>query len=275
MKKITIPFFVMFAVFCALGASSFAVTHDVTVADNSFSPQNVPITVGDTVTWTLSGLAAFSHTTTSGSGCIHNTTGEVWDSGTLGSQPFSRVFNTPGTYEYYCTFHCGIGMTGTVTVNPAIIPAPIGQTTIFFSAIATPVLGSSNITSMPIGIGALATGGSTLTIAVDLGPYAVPVDVYAAFIVSTNPLNLVNLSPTLAFQNVSLNDVVQTLSTGVVPPGVEPWMTNVSTEVNATLFSNVPISNVPPGQYTANLLVTPHGGNFADFDLYRTIFTIP
>jgi hypothetical protein len=128
---------------------------------------------------------------------------------------------------------------------------------------------------MPIGIGALATGGSTLTIEIALGPYAVPVDVYAACIVSTNPLNVVNILPNLTFQNLTLTEVAQALSTGVVPAGVVPWMSNVSTEINTTLFSNVPVSGIAPGQYTAYLLVQPHGGNFSNFDLYRTTFTIP
>ena len=160
-------------------------------------------------------------------------------------------------------------------MNAAIIPAPVGRTSLFFSPVATPALGSSNSTSMPIGIGALASGGNTLTIAIDLGPYAVPVDVYAAFIVSTNPLNVVNIRPDLTFENITFSEVAQALSTGVVPAGVVPWMSNMSTEINTTLFSNVPVSNIAPGQYTAYLLVTPHGGNFATFDLYTTIFTIP
>ncbi len=70
-------------------------------------------------------------------------------------------------------------------------------------------------------------------------------------------------------------DVAQTLATGVVPAGAVPWMSNVSTQINVALFSGVPVSNIASGQYAAYLLVTPHGGNFAAFDRYTTIFTIP
>ncbi len=272
MKRIVISFFLTLVMLCAFATSSRAANVNVSVVDFAFQPQTVTVNVGDSVTWTLSGTALASHTTTSGTGCLPDGS---WDSGVLGSQPFQVVFTRSGTYPYFCSFHCAIGMTGTVIVNPAIIPAPTSQTTITFSPVATPVLGPTNTTSMPIGIGALATGGNTLTVAIGLGPYAVPVDVYAAFAISTNPLNIVNILPNLTFQNIPLVDVVQTLSTGIVPAGVMPWMSNVNTEINVTLFSNIPITNIAPGQYTAHLLVTPHGGNFAAFDHYTTTFTIP
>jgi plastocyanin len=272
MRKIAVYFIVMFALACIPVASSHAATVPVSIVDFAFSPQNITINVGDTVMWTNNGAAL--HTTTSGSNCTFDGVG--WNSELSSGMSFSRTFNTPGTFPYFCSFHCLLfGMVGSVVVNPAIIPAPVGRTSLFFSPVAVPVLGSTNITSMPIGIGALATGGSTLTIAIALGPYAVPVDVYAAFVVSTNPLNVVNIRPDLTFENITFSDVAQTLSTGVVPAGVVPWMSNVSTEINITLFSNVPVSNIAPGQYTAYLLVQPHGGNFSNFDLYTTIFTIP
>ncbi len=269
MKEMNVLFVIATFLLCLFSATANAATVNVSIVDFAFSPQNITINAGDTVVWTNNGAAP--HTSTSGTNCP--TGNGIWDSGILSTgQAFQFTFTQPGTYQYFCSIHC---FTGTVTVNADIIPAPVGRTTLFFSPIATPVVGPTNSTSMPIGVGSVATGGNTLTIAIALGPYAVPVDVYAAFVVSTNPLNIVNIRPDLTFENITFSDVAQALSTGVVPAGVVPWMSNVSTEINVTLFSGVHTSNIAPGQYTAYLLVTPHGGNFAAFDLYTTIFTIP
>jgi plastocyanin len=95
----------------------------VTVSDFSFAPRDVTIVQGETVTWT----------NTQGT---HNV---VFD----GSQPafpesppsanvwpYTRSFNTPGTFRYYCQPHGGpggVGMAGTVTVTEAA-PPPGGGT---------------------------------------------------------------------------------------------------------------------------------------------------
>jgi plastocyanin len=76
-----------------------------------FNPVNITITAGQTVTWVWMGN---NHSTTSDTG--------IWDSG-LHDAPhmFQHTFNTAGSFPYYCTLHGlpgGIGMHGTVTVNP-------------------------------------------------------------------------------------------------------------------------------------------------------------
>lgn len=41
-----------------------------------------------------------------------------WDSGELtGGQTWSRTFDVPGTYRYFCGPHEGRGMIGTITVT--------------------------------------------------------------------------------------------------------------------------------------------------------------
>ncbi len=258
----------VFSALLPVGAQ--AATLNVSVLDFFFQPQTITINAGDTVTWTNNGFAP--HTTTSGTGCVSD---GKWDSGTLGAVPFSRVFTTPGTYPYFCVFHClSSGMTGTVIVNPVIFPAPAGQHVVTFPAITAPVIGSDRDTSKPIGIGALATGGTTLTIQVAISQYAVPMDIYAAFTVSTTPQTIVNIMPNLSFQNFTLQDILVALSSGQPPVGSVPWMSNVATTVNATLFTDLPVSGIPAGHYTAYLLVTPHGGSFSNFDLYQTDFNV-
>jgi plastocyanin len=89
-----------------------AATHNISITDNMFNGGSISISVGDEVIWTNNGANA--HNSTSGSGCTAD--GE-WTSPTLAStQTFSHTFNTPGTFDYFCSFHCP-GMTGTITVT--------------------------------------------------------------------------------------------------------------------------------------------------------------
>jgi plastocyanin len=83
----------------------------VSVLDNLFSPASLQLAAGDTLTWSFDGAAA--HTVTADGG--------AFDSGTLNQgDGFSMMFDTPGTYAYYCNFHGapgGVGMSGTITVS--------------------------------------------------------------------------------------------------------------------------------------------------------------
>lgn len=87
----------------------------VDMLDLSFSPADITITEGTTVTWT--NTVAVTHTSTSGVSCTGD--GE-WDSGNVnGGETFSMTFGagSAGTYPYFCIPHCGSGMTGSVTVE--------------------------------------------------------------------------------------------------------------------------------------------------------------
>ncbi len=94
--------------FLPLAAS--AATVQVSVLDNSYSPQNVNIDPGDTVVWTNYG--SLSHTVMADSG--------IFTSSTLNpGVNFAYTFNTPGTYAYHDQSYGsagGIGMAGTVNV---------------------------------------------------------------------------------------------------------------------------------------------------------------
>ncbi|MBI1177783.1 CHRD domain-containing protein [bacterium] len=94
---------------------SSAATVFVTVGPNAsltFSPANVTIQAGDTVTWQW---AAGLHSTTSGNPGAPD---GLWDSGVIGAgSTFSHTFNTTGNFPYYCTPHAGFGMVGVVSVQ--------------------------------------------------------------------------------------------------------------------------------------------------------------
>ena len=87
----------------------------VEIADMAFTPGDLTVNVGDTVTWTNAD-PGMVHTVTSTSG--------AFDSGDLDEgESYSVTFTAPGTYAYLCTPHPF--MTGTVTVvAAAVAPAP-------------------------------------------------------------------------------------------------------------------------------------------------------
>jgi len=89
-----------------------AATVGVVVGPSStftFSPKEITISLGDTVTWTLS----------SGVHNVHSET-NAFNSDPILTTPYSFTFQTAGTFPYYCTFHggpAGFGMSGTVIVK--------------------------------------------------------------------------------------------------------------------------------------------------------------
>ncbi len=71
----------------------------------AYQPANIQVRAGTTVTWTNQDNVPHSVTFKNG----------MKDSGLLSQgQSFSYTFNTPGTYQYYCTVHPN--MVATVTV---------------------------------------------------------------------------------------------------------------------------------------------------------------
>ncbi|MFA6050318.1 MAG: IPT/TIG domain-containing protein [Candidatus Paceibacterota bacterium] len=96
--------------------SSMAATVNVSITNNTFTPQTVSINPGDTVTWTNNGTHA--HTVTADNG--------NFNSGLLQpGQSYSYTFSSSGTVRYYCIPHGGpngSGMSGIVSVGQAVPP---------------------------------------------------------------------------------------------------------------------------------------------------------
>jgi FtsP/CotA-like multicopper oxidase with cupredoxin domain len=86
----------------------------VSLKGGEFTPRNLMVTVGTTITWNWD--EADRHSVTSDTG--------IWDSGKLftATPPFptfTHTFTSPGTFPYHCQVHGGpggIGMSGTITV---------------------------------------------------------------------------------------------------------------------------------------------------------------
>jgi len=110
-----------------------AATHDVSVVDNRFSPNDITIKVGDTVRWTNASGGA-RHDVTSDDG-------KFSPSVTASSFTFSRTFNSIDEILYHCTVHSSPGrdrntrMNGRVIVeaaeDPFLINAAISDAWIF------------------------------------------------------------------------------------------------------------------------------------------------
>jgi plastocyanin len=80
--------------------------NEILIQSNSFSPDNLSIKVGDTVTWT--NKDSYNHTVTAKNG--------EFDSGNMASGgTFSFTFSKEGTYEYICGIHTF--MKGTINVT--------------------------------------------------------------------------------------------------------------------------------------------------------------
>lgn len=83
----------------------------VSAGDFSFGPSTVTISVGESVTWTLSEGA---HTTTSGTSPDPD---GLWNEAVTADAPFTFTFEEAGTFPYFCRFHPDF-MTGEVIVEP-------------------------------------------------------------------------------------------------------------------------------------------------------------
>jgi plastocyanin len=122
----------------------------VEISGFAYSPAELTITVGDTVTWT--NLDAVEHTATATDGS--------WDTGLLGEgESGSITFTAPGTFDYLCTPHPS--MTGRIVVVAAAGPS------------ATPAPSSSSGGALPDV--AMSTAGGSSTIMILLGTILVGV----------------------------------------------------------------------------------------------------
>jgi len=105
---------------CIWGLAA-AATHDVTVGNNFFSPNNITIEVGDTVRWT-------------NNAGLHNVTADdgSFSSPTSSSFVFSKTFTSVGEVRYYCSIHSSPGqkisnnMNGIINVTEATASTDVG-----------------------------------------------------------------------------------------------------------------------------------------------------
>lgn len=117
---ISLIFLVMIPLAACDGSDATPSGPAVSAIDNAFSPRELRIKAGQTVTWVNNGQA--SHTVTADD--------NSFDSGLFGpGAQYAHKFEKPGRYPYYCTLHGGpggVGMAGVIVVDAsssAIAPA--------------------------------------------------------------------------------------------------------------------------------------------------------
>jgi len=104
-KMVLVPFMILIActaAFCAVGIS---------VEDDFYTPANLTVSKGTTVTWTWNGRT--DHSVTSGTAGAPD---GLFDSGIKNSGSFSFTFNNTGTFPFFCRVH-GAMMQGNITVT--------------------------------------------------------------------------------------------------------------------------------------------------------------
>ena len=79
----------------------------VAVDDNVFAPAAIEVPAGATVTWEWRGSAD------------HNVVGDGFESAVQDEGEFGHTFTAPGTYDYRCTLHGGMGGRVMVTEETA------------------------------------------------------------------------------------------------------------------------------------------------------------
>ena len=134
MKKILLVF--ILALF-AVGMQ--AKTYTVNTSGMTFSPSTLSIKAGDTVKWVCSLSDGIAHTTTSGSSCKAD---GHWNSGNMAAgASYTHVFDTAGTFNYFCIYHCSMGMTGSITVASSTGIADANLLKLQYSVYPNPVAG--------------------------------------------------------------------------------------------------------------------------------------
>ncbi len=109
-------------------APARAADSSVAISGFAFAPSAVTIGVGDTVTWRNSDDAP--HSVTAEGGAFDSSPGcapESSESCLTNGEQYSRAFDQPGTFAYFCVIHTN--MRGTVVVRAAAPPSTSPPTT--------------------------------------------------------------------------------------------------------------------------------------------------
>ncbi len=154
--------------------------------------------------------------------------------------------------------HAMMGSTG--TMGTYMMQMPTGQQMYEYGAVTSPIAGSDVSTAMPLGVGAVATGGNTITLQAAVGQFSGPMDMYiTAYAPGIDPFNIYVMHQDGAFWPVSA--------------GFEPYMTGV-TSMNQTPITNMATSSLPKGTYTLGLMATPSGSNMSSYYFWTTHFAV-
>ena len=239
-------------------------TFDVDVGPGgtqTFEPDELTINVGDTVRWTW---RSPTHTVTSGPGCTADSqfcspSNNSCPTGATSSTGFvySRTFNTPGSYTYFCRTHCtAYNMRGTITVQGAASTFSISGKVATgggaaVSGVTMTLSGASSATATTDASGNysfsnLAAGNYTVTPSLTNHTFTPASRSYANLSANQTAQNFTATATTSAFSiggtvrvgTTGLGGVTMTL-TSPTPAGFTP-RTVMTTSAGAYTLTNVP-----------------------------------
>ena len=142
------------------------------------------------------------------------------------------------------------------------IPIPTSATVIQCPSVEMPILETNPNQAVPIGLGDIAIGGNTVSIALGMDEFSGPVDIYfGVFMPALDPVNIWILKPDMTLQPES--------------SGIVPWKTSVTDPTSELLINEVPKAVFNAGTYYVYLAVTPAGQGFSGgFYLWMTEFDV-
>lgn len=116
--RVATPLFAALALTVLTAGPAAAGSHVVTVGDSFFSPNQLTIQAGDSVTWTKPATALPHNVLLPGGIICANGCSDTGGNGgpIFGAWSFTRTFNTPGTIDYRCQQH-GFAMAGQLVVQ--------------------------------------------------------------------------------------------------------------------------------------------------------------
>jgi hypothetical protein len=146
------------------------------------------------------------------------------------------------------------------------IPLPVGEHIFTYAAVPYPVVSMNPAKAKPIGVGPVATGGDTLNVNVNVGPFAGTVNIsLTEYAPSYGTRIIFSMDSTGHLRRASAEDIAA-------------WKADV-TKVHQHAFGPIAVSKLKKGFYTLTLTATPSGssdeyGNGSDFYQWTTHFTV-
>jgi len=132
------------------------------------------------------------------------------------------------------------------------MPLPTGQMIYTYDAVAAPVLSADPSKAKPIGVGPIANGGTSVSVNVNVGPFA-----------GTVNISLAEYKPSYRTNTVfSMNSEGRLVASS---GNIGVWKTDV-TGVKKHIFGPIPVSNLKKGIYTLTLTAKPSGSRDEDDD---------
>lgn len=220
---------VLTALLMLAGVPARAEFREVALVDDEFQPANLTIRQGDTVVWVHRGQRP--HGVRAADGSFESSPGCSFQNGSScmrSGDRYSRTFDQPGTYSYFCPVHGsanGVGMAGQVTVassgggggNTTTTARPATTTT------ARPTATTARPTTTAGPAGTQPPGGATTTVA------APSTSGDPAATSSTNPEATIIVPPTTVTDQTTTSLVALPVDDG--DSGTSTWLLAIAVVV--------------------------------------------